>query len=211
MQQATRIIAIRHGETDWNRALRMQGHLDIALNLRGLWQAQATARALAGEDVAAVYSSDLQRASATARAIAAACCAPLHLEEGLRERHLGSFQGWTFDEVQAHHPDQALRWRQRDITFAPAGGETLVQISRRILTTAARLAARHPGEQIVLVGHGGMLDMLYRSAMRLDLQTPRSWPLENAAINRLLHTASGLTLTAWADTFHFDQIEDIPR
>jgi len=75
--------------------------------------------------------------------------------------------------------------------------------------TAARLAQRHAGGQIVLVGHGGMLDMLYRHAMRLPLQEPRSWPLANAAINRLLYTPEGLTLIAWADTFHFDQQEPL--
>ena len=102
--QATRIIAIRHGETDWNRASRMQGHLDVPLNARGQWQARQTARALAGESVAAVYSSDLQRASATARAIAQACGAPLVLEPGLRERNLRRFQNWTFAQMQAQFP-----------------------------------------------------------------------------------------------------------
>ena len=207
--QATRIIAIRHGETDWNRASRMQGHLDVPLNAHGQWQARQTARALTGESVAAVYSSDLQRASATARAIAQACGAPLVLEPGLRERNLGRFQGWTFEQVQAQFPEEAARWRGRDITYAPEGGETLTDIQRRILSTAARLAQRHAGGQIVLVGHGGMLDMLYRHAMRLPLQEPRSWPLANAAINRLLYTPEGLTLIAWADTFHFDQQEPL--
>ena len=107
--QATRIIAIRHGETDWNRASRMQGHLDVPLNAHGQWQARQTARALAGESVAAVYSSDLQRASATARAIAQACGAPLVLEPGLRERNLGRFQGWTFAQVQAQFPEEAAQ------------------------------------------------------------------------------------------------------
>ena len=86
--QATRIIAIRHGETDWNRASRMQGHLDVPLNAHGQWQARQTARALAGESVAAVYSSDLQRASATARAIAQACGAPLVLDAEAVNRNM---------------------------------------------------------------------------------------------------------------------------
>ena len=209
MQPSARLIALRHGETDWNRASRMQGHLDVPLNAHGQWQARQAARALAGEEVAAVYTSDLQRARATAQAIATACGAPLVPCADLRERNLGRFQGWTFAEVQRHFPEEAARWRERDVTYAPEGGETLTDIRDRILAITAQLARRHAGEQIVLVGHGGMLDMLYRSAMRLPLQEPRSWPLANAAINRLLHTPGGLSLVAWADTFHFEQQESL--
>src|SRR5574337_1359871 len=86
MDQATRIIAIRHGETAWNVDTRIQGHLDIPLNDTGLWQARQLGHALAEEPVAAIYSSDLQRAYATAQAVAETTGAPLRPERGLRER-----------------------------------------------------------------------------------------------------------------------------
>ena len=88
---ATRILAIRHGETAWNVDTRIQGHRDIALNDTGRWQAAQVARALAGEPIAAVYASDLLRAHATGAAIADAASAPLHAEPGLRERSFGAF------------------------------------------------------------------------------------------------------------------------
>ena len=202
--QATRIIAIRHGETAWNVDTRIQGHLDIPLNDTGLWQARQLARALAGEPLSAIYASDLQRAHTTARAIAEVTGAPLVPEPALRERSFGELEGRTFAEIEAELPEQARRWRQRDPHFAPEGGETLVQLRERIAATTHRLAAQHTGGLVVLVAHGGVLDVLYRLATGQELQAPRTWQLANAAINRLLWTPDGLTLVGWADTQHLD-------
>ena len=201
---ATRIIAIRHGETAWNVDSRLQGHLDIPLNDEGLWQARQAALALADEPIDAIYSSDLQRAWVTARAIAETTQAPLTAHQGLRERSFGVLQGHTFEELEAKEPEQAYRWRKRDPAFAPEGGESLIALRERITTTTYALAAQHMGGQIVLVAHGGVLDVLYRAATRQDIQAPRTWQLGNAAINRLLWTSDGLSLVGWADTQHLD-------
>ena len=202
MQEPTRIIAIRHGETDWNVSTRIQGHLDIPLSATGRWQAARLASALREQKIQAIYASDLTRAWETAQFVARTLAISVVKEEGLRERHFGDFEGKTFAEIEAELPDQALRWRRRDPHFAPNGGETLVALRDRVLKTATRLAARHPGEQIALVGHGGVMDVLYRAATRLDIQAPRTWELGNAAINRLLWTPEGFTLVGWADTQH---------
>ncbi len=201
---ATRIIAIRHGETAWNVDSRLQGHLDIPLNDVGLWQARQAALALADEPIDAIYSSDLQRAWVTARAIAETTQAPLTAHQGLRERGFGVLQGHTFEEIEAKDPEQAYRWRKRDPAFAPEGGESLIALRERITATTYALAAQHVGGQIVLVAHGGVLDVLYRAATRQDIQAPRTWQLGNAAINRLLWTPDGLSLVGWADTQHLD-------
>ncbi len=204
---ATRIIAIRHGETAWNLDTRIQGHTDIALNSTGLWQAQRVAQALAGEPVAAIYASDLQRADATARAIAATTGGKVASHTGLRERHFGHFEGKTFAEIEAAWPDHAQAWRKRVPQWVPEGGESLVTLRARVEATATMLAQRHRGEQIVLVAHGGVLDMLYRLATGQDLQAPRTWQLGNAAINRLLWTPQGFALVGWSDTRHLDENE----
>ena len=200
----TRIIAIRHGETAWNVDTRIQGHLDIPLNDTGLWQARQLARALADEPVAAIYTSDLQRARATAQAVADTTGAPLTPEPDLRERSFGHFQGRTFAQIEAELPEDALRWRKRDPHYAPEGGESLTSLRTRIDNTVHRLAARHPGELVVLVAHGGVLDVIYRLATGQEIQAPRTWQLANAAINRLLWTPQGLSLVGWADTQHLD-------
>lgn len=198
----TRILAIRHGETAWNKDTRIQGQLDIPLNDTGLWQAQRTADALRGEDVTAVYASDLQRAAQTAQAIGAALALPVQHHTGLRERHFGDCQGSTWAELETLRPEVAEPWRRRVPDFAPPGGESLLNLRERVERAFAELAARHLGEQIVVVAHGGVLDVLYRLSTGLELQAPRTWVLGNAAINRVLWTPDGLTLVGWADAAH---------
>ena len=205
--QPTRIIAIRHGETAWNVDTRIQGQLDIGLNDTGRWQAQRVASTLAGEPINAIYTSDLYRAWDTANAVSMATGVALQSEPDLRERGFGVFEGKTFSEIEAHWPDQALLWRKRQPDFAPEGGESLLVMRDRIQGVVDRLATQHPGQLIVMVAHGGVMDALYRLATRQHIQAPRTWALGNAAINRLLWTPDGLTLVGWADTFHLEDNE----
>ena len=200
--QATRILAIRHGETLWNVDSRIQGHLDIGLNDTGRWQAERLGLALKDEPIAAIYASDLSRAHDTALAVSRHTGVPVQAEPGLRERSFGEFEGRTFAEIEKELPAQAQRWRQRDPTFTPAGGESLLMLEARVLSVAARLAAQHPGEQIALFAHGGVMDILYRAATRLDLQAARTWALGNTAVNRLLWSPQGFSLVGWADVQH---------
>ena len=204
MLEPTRIIAIRHGETSWNVDTRIQGHLDIPLSANGRWQAERLASALKDEPLAAIYASDLTRAWETAQYLGRVQGLEVIKEVGLRERGFGDFQGKTFAEIEALLPDQSLRWRQRDPDFSPAGGESLVALRSRVISAAQRLAALHPGQLFAMVGHGGVMDVLYRAATRLDIQAPRTWALGNAAINRLLWTPDGFSLVGWADTHHLD-------
>ena len=203
--QATRIIAIRHGETAWNVDTRIQGQLDIALNETGRWQAARLARALAAsETIDAIYCSDLLRAWDTAQSIANSVKMPSVTEAGLRERGFGRFEGKTFVELEAAWPEQTLRWRQRDPDWAPPDGESLRDVTARVVQATDRLALRHVGQQIVLVTHGGVLDVLYRHAAGLDPRAARTWTLGNASINRLLWTPHALTIVGWADSAHLD-------
>ena len=179
--QATRILAVRHGETAWNVDGRIQGHLDIALSDVGRAQARRLGRALAErEPLALIVSSDLARAQETARIVA---------------------------DVEASWPEQAERWRRREPDWAPpgAGGESLLQFRERVTQAVQALAAENMGNHIALFTHGGVLDVLYRLATGLDLQAARSWQIGNAAVNRLLWTPdSGLSLVGWADTTHLE-------
>ena len=204
---STRIIAIRHGETAWNVDARIQGQLDIALNDKGRWQAQRLARALAAQEpMAALYCSDLLRAWDTAQSIADATGLPVVTAPGLRERGFGRFEGKTFAELERGWPDETARWRRRDPLWAPPEGESLLAVRDRVLGTTHALAARHLGEQIVLVAHGGVLDVFYRAATRQDTSAPRTWELGNASINRLLWTPQGLSVVGWSDTAHLDDL-----
>jgi probable phosphoglycerate mutase len=204
--EATRIIAIRHGETAWNADSRIQGQRDVGLNDTGRWQARRVGAALADEEITAVYSSDLGRAHETAEQISVRTGIPVVRSEGLRERRFGMFEGKTFNEIREHWPDHAHSWRSRIPEWQPPeGGESLVELRERVHRTMVDLAARHPGEQIVVVAHGGVLDALYRIATGQEVNSPRTWELPNGAINRLLWTPEGFTLVGWSDTQHLDE------
>jgi probable phosphoglycerate mutase len=204
--EATRIIAIRHGETAWNADSRIQGQRDVGLNDTGRWQARRVGAALADEEITAVYSSDLGRAHQTAQEISETTGVPVVRSEGLRERAFGMFEGKTFDEIRENYPDHAHNWRSRIPEWQPPeGGESLVELRERVHRTMSDLAARHPGEQIVVVAHGGVLDALYRIATGQEVNSPRTWELPNGAINRLLWTPEGFTLVGWSDTQHLDE------
>lgn len=107
----TEILLIRHGETDWNRVRRMQGHIDIGLNSHGRLQAQALAKALVAEPPAAIYASDLQRARDTAQAVADIHGMSVHIEVALRERCYGAFEGLRYDDISQHFPEAFAQWR----------------------------------------------------------------------------------------------------
>jgi probable phosphoglycerate mutase len=202
--ETTRIIAIRHGETAWNVDTRIQGQTDIGLNDKGHWQARQAAAALAHEPIAAIYTSDLSRAHDTARAIAQVQGLTPQTEVGLRERAFGIFEKRTWSEIESLWPDDARQWRERVPDWAPAEGESLLALRERIQQLTHALAARHVGEQIVLVAHGGVMDILYRLATQQALQAPRTWTLGNANINRLLWSPQGLSLVGWGDARHLE-------
>ncbi len=208
MIEPTRLFAVRHGRTAWNAELRIQGHRDEPLDALGRWQAEQLAQALAGEPLAAVYSSDLQRAAATAEPLARQQGLAVQPDPGLRERSFGEFEGFTHAHIEHRWPVAARRWRERDPGFGPPGGEKLADFYDRSVASVLRLAAGHPGQAVLVVAHGGVLDCLYRAATRCGLQAPRTWQLGNASINRLLYSPEGFTLVGWSDTQHLDGADE---
>ncbi|MBA4177541.1 MAG: histidine phosphatase family protein [Leptothrix sp. (in: Bacteria)] len=202
MNGSTRLFVVRHGQTAWNVERRIQGQLDLPLDDTGRWQAVRLAQALQGEALGAVYSSDLQRAHDTALPLAAATAAPLHTDVRLRERSFGRFEGHTYADIERQWPDEAARWRSREIGFGPGGGEPLQPFYDRCVDAVLALAASHPGQAIAIVAHGGVLDCLYRAAVGIDVAAPRGWQVGNATINRLLFNGERLQLVGWSDDGH---------
>ncbi|MBU3667736.1 MAG: histidine phosphatase family protein [Rhodocyclaceae bacterium] len=206
-----RCCFVRHGETPWNAERRLQGHQDIALNALGLAQAEAAARYLgvrhAESPFAAVVSSDLQRARQTADAIAQALGLTVQNAPGLRERHYGHFEGKT--PAEADYLDSlayAALVARADLRESPGNAEPLAAMVARIEACLHRLAQDYADQSVVLVTHGGVLDVLYRRAMRRDLTGPRDAPIPNAGLNwlDLAPAGEGLqwTMLAWGETGH---------
>jgi probable phosphoglycerate mutase len=201
-----RLCLVRHGETAWNVEHRLQGWTDIPLNAHGERQAQAVARALAGVHFDAIVSSPLQRAWATAQAVAAG--RPVAQEPRLRERHHGDLQGMTRTDIAAAYPSMAEALQAHRPDFLPPGGESIEGFAARVHAALSDLSQRHAGRTVLAVAHGGVLDVAYRLATGQDLLSPRRQALPNAALNWLLADYQGWRVEAFGLTSHLDAALD---
>lgn len=209
LSRATRLCLVRHGETEWNRERRLQGHLDVPLNAAGLAQARATAAHLAGQTFSAVYCSDLARARQTAMAAADALACAAQPTPALRERHYGALQGLTYAEARERLPAEFERFSARDADFAfSGGGESLRGFAARIEQAVSEIARRHPGEQVLIVTHGGALDIMHRLSTGKPLEATRDFPIPNAALNWIAFAEGRWHLLAWAQQAHLAQTHD---
>jgi probable phosphoglycerate mutase len=201
--EMTRICFVRHGETDWNIERRMQGHIDLPLNAKGEEQAQALGRFFSGQQADAVYSSDLLRARQTAQPIADALQRPMNVTTALREQHFGRCEGKVFAEIAVLNPDDAQALRSRDPDYAtPGGGESRRQHEARILSCIADLVSAHSGQTLVVVTHGGVLDVIYRRVHGLPSDAPRDYPIPNAGLNWVSIAADQWLIERWGETAH---------
>ena len=213
MTATTRICLVRHGETTWNVDRRVQGQIDIPLNERGLLQAQATAQALLAERIDTLYGSDLGRAWVTAGRIAVPRGQPVMPEPLLRERHYGAFQGLTYAEARARHPEEFRRFEAREpvAQFPGGSGESLLQFDARIWGLVETLRARHAGHTLLLVTHGGVLDIVARRVRGLPLTGKRDFDIANCALNWIAHDSEGWRIERWGDQTHLDgALDELP-
>lgn len=210
---STQIVLVRHGETDWNRIGRLQGHLDIGLSALGREQARLLAERFVLEQAAgarfdACYSSDLDRARQTAEPLAQALGQPVHLMPQLRERNYGVFQGHDKTQISTVFPDAYRIWQTRDPDFAPPDGESQQSFYNRVCDALSALAREHAGQRIVCVAHGGVLDCAYRYALGMSLQLPRTHVLMNASVNELRYEGGSAQIVNWGDILHLEQSDD---
>ena len=206
----TDFIFIRHGETDWNRQQRFQGQIDIALNELGHTQAQRLGERLAGEPTDHLISSDLQRAQQTAAPLAAAWQTAPTLMPGLREQCFGVLEGLDVPTIKARHPDLWTQWLEHRADFALPGGESLRQFHTRVVDAVKALADAHPGRRVTVVTHGGVLDMLWRTAHGLPLDGLRRCDIPNTGLNHLRWRQGTLDIVRWADASHLDGLPAQP-
>jgi broad specificity phosphatase PhoE len=151
----TQILLVRHGETDWNLDRRLQGHSDRPLNDTGREQSRALAVELADERLDAVYSSDLSRARETAEIVAGTHGLEVTTLEELRERHFGSWEGLSDDEIHERFPEEIANGTLGD-------GEPREEMDRRVLQALKRIATEHPNGTVLVVSHGGPLRAMLR-------------------------------------------------
>jgi probable phosphoglycerate mutase len=203
----TELILIRHGETDWNRELRFQGQVDVALNDIGHEQARRLAQRLAGEAAHSLYASDLLRTQQTAQPLAQQIGLPILADAALREQSFGIVDGMRVDDIKVQHPQAWAQWLCFHEDGCMPEGETTRQFHTRVMQAVGRLALAHPGQTLMVVTHGGVLDMIYRTARSLGLGGPRQSEIPNAGLNRVRLREGGIDILAWADVAH---LADMP-
>ncbi|WP_240494563.1 histidine phosphatase family protein [Azonexus hydrophilus] len=198
----TRICLVRHGETEWNAERRIQGQIDIGLNAAGLRQAEAAGRWLKAAGISALYASDLKRAWATGQAIGQAVgVQPVPVPE-LRERRYGIFEGLTYAEAESRYPEGYAAFEGRNADYAFEHGESLKVMYERVTGKLKELAQRHLGESIVVVVHGGVLDVINRFVRGNPLEMPRDFLIPNAGINWISAVDGRWTVETWGETAH---------
>lgn len=197
----TRICMIRHGETDWNKERRIQGQIDIPLNETGQAQAMAMAFDASQHEDAfdAIYCSDLSRAYSTASALANRCQLEVVERENLRERHYGIFQGVVKDDAESQYPDAYALYAKCDLHYDFENGESLVDFSQRVHEAFEWIVKHHQQQNVAVVCHAGLLDVMYRSAKGKPLETPRDFDIPNCALNWFHFDSEGWHLDAWDD------------
>ena len=206
--KTTRFCLVRHGETDWNVERRLQGHTDIHLNAHGEKQAKQMAQALKAIDLQfdILYTSDLQRAAKTAQAIEELYGTHAIVDSSLRERHLGALQGLTTSEAPQREPDLWGIHLTRDLENDLRGGESIKQFAQRIQRALENILLQHSGKTILIVSHGGALDMMYRLASQQALEAEKAVAVPNASLNWISHNGETWKVDRWADTRHLESL-----
>lgn len=199
-----RLVVVRHGETHWNVAARIQGHADSPLTPAGEAQAAAIGERLAGQRFDRLLSSDLGRALQTARAIAARTGSRIDADPRLRERNYGIAEGLTHAQIGERHPEVLARIRDADPDFAVPGGESRRQLHERVRDAFESIARAPGGASLVVVCHGGVLAALYRHVNAIPAGAAQAIPIPNAAYNELTFDGGRWEVVAWADTAHLE-------
>jgi len=199
----TELILIRHGQTELNRGPFFQGQIDVPLNALGHAQAARLAQRLAAERPDGLHCSDLLRTRQTAGPAAQALALPALPDPSLREQHFGVLEGLSFDDARRLHPRAWEDWLRHDPACGVPGGECGAVFHARVIAALQALARAHRGGRVAVVTHGGVLDMVWRTAHGLPLAGARACPIPNAAINLVRIDHQGvLEILTWADDAH---------
>ena len=202
-----KLIAVRHGEAEWNRAQREMGQMNSPLTPLGIQQAEAIARRLSQIPFAALYSSDLGRAMQTAEIIGAASHMPVTVDAGLRERALGIFEGLTVEEMRQRFPRERAEFERHDPDYAVPGGESARQRQERGARALTAIAENHPGQTVVAVTHGGMLTGFFAFVVGMQPGDGQAFFKGNCSYNSFEYSESGWRLETWNDTSHLGGLE----
>jgi broad specificity phosphatase PhoE len=165
----TRVYLMRHGEVRNGGEKRYNGHIDIDITENGREQMRRLAGMLAGEKIAAVYSSDLIRSAKGADIISRSLGLTYTPLRDLRERSVGKWEGLTAEEIKERFPGEYTAWRADLLNYRPPDGECLLDVRERVLPVYRKLIGSHPGQVVAMLLHGGVNRIIIADALGLDL------------------------------------------
>ena len=200
----TKVILVRHGQTLWNLEMKYQGHCDVALTEKGVEQAKLAAKRLAGEEISAVYASDLSRAFKTAECIAEKHNLLVTAIPSLREINFGEWEGLTFDKINNQWTEAMSKLFTHPDEIVIPGGETFREVKERATSALAKLVERHPHQTIVVVSHGGTIRTLLCAALNIHLNHLWNIKQDNTAINILEYYDDRVMVALVNDVHHLD-------
>ena len=198
----TRLLLVRHGETDLHSARAFVGHRDVDLNASGYEQAEKLAQRLADEKIDYIYSSDLRRAWLTARPIAAKHELGVTVCPELREMDYGSADSLTFDEIKRLYPELAGLCANWSLKLQFPGGESVDQLTERLVRFLDKLKQHSAEETVLIVSHGGPLRFMICSLLGLELEHWRQFRLDLASLSIVDTYPEVVIISLLNDTSH---------
>lgn len=179
----TRLYLVRHGETEWNKASKIQGGTDTELSAYGMEQAQTLAKRLAREEINVIYSSSLQRALRTAEIIADYKNCSILKSDEYHEIRLGPWEGMTLDEIQEKYSEHLLAYREDPANFNLPGAETFSELTERTYNAILEIVNKHSGSNILLVSHGTTIKAAIIKILGIDIINYNKFKIDNASIS----------------------------
>ena len=203
-----RLFLSRHALTDWNEQKRFQGQSDVPLNELGFLQADALADSLKPLSLDYIYASDLERTRQTAYRISKHHQCPIFYKPELRELNFGEWEGLTYQDIQNRYPSDFDNWRNNQMKYVVPMGESLAELSHRVSAFLNKLSSRHPNETILVVAHGGSLQVML--CLALDIPSYHYWQfrISPASLSELRIYSTGVVINYLNDTRHLAALDD---
>jgi broad specificity phosphatase PhoE len=201
-EDTLRLLLVRHGATAWNTESRIIGRTDFPLSDHGKRQARQLADRLTHEGIAAIYTSNMKRAIETAAAIADSCRLSPRVDDRLREMDFGRWEGLTLDDVQNRFSESFMAWKSGNPLVGPPDGESPESLARRVQSFVDDLVARHMGQSVLVVSHGGVFQAMVFLIMNIPFRNGWHFYMYNGSISELWLTAKKAVMVSLNDTHH---------
>ena len=203
----TRLLLIRHAQTEWNIQRRFQGHGDSPITEEGQEQLQRLKSRLAGLEFDVVYSSDLKRTMETSQMLSG----KQRVEEPrLRERGVGILEGLNLEQIMAEHAEAFRAFRSGDKDHQIEGGESLQNALNRAWTFLEEMPEKHPGAELAAVSHAGLIRLICKQILGLALDAPNFFQIPNTSLTQIIFSPKdrSWSLECLADTTHLQSVFD---